>query len=204
MKEIEEMLNDEYQDIGTISIEKMHEDTIYLSDIEFVGSIIEKIEPLASEEPIVLGKKYYWHGEYIVIDGYHRLKDKLNKREKTIKAIILDDYTITRKNDTLFEFISGLKGKIIKFIDSELLVANGKLYAIVPNEGCGGCGNGWSSFKLNPEKANKEMKVNKVEQKDGEYEDDYDLYINNQLIAKVDTGWGNGYYGGDFQINLVV
>jgi hypothetical protein len=200
MKEtLETKLNKEYKNIGTVTINEMHEDIIPVSEIAYVGSIMKMIEPLDIDEPLVVGKT--WRDEYTLIDGYHRLKNKIRNGEKEIKVIVLDKYKINRTQDTLFRFIQGLIGQKIRFIDSEIMVVDGKYYEIKSNAGCGGCGNGWSSLDVNKKFINKEITVKTVATKD-QNEDVYDLYVNGVMVARVDTGYGNGYYGGDFEVCL--
>ena len=202
MKEnIENKLNKEYQKIGKIIIKELHEENININDIRYVNSIMNYISPLDINEPIIVGKDY---NVYYLIDGYHRLKSKLEKLEKEIKVIVLDSYSLNRENDTLYDFLKSLIGEEIKFIDNNTLLCDDKFYQIEENEGCGGCGNGWSSISILPEFINKTIKIDTIEAKyEGKYEDEYELYINGIKIANIDTGYGNGYYGGDFQINLI-
>lgn len=201
MNEIEKKLNIEYKNIGTISIQELHESVIDISKIEYVNSIMDKILPLESDEPVILGKKY--NDNYVIIDGYHRIKDKLLKKDTNINAYILDKYSIKRETDTLFGFLEKLVGKNIKFIDSNLFIVDNIHYQIKENEGCGGCSSGWSSIEVLPEFIDKTINIKKIESI-GKYDsDEYDLVINGKKIAKVDTGYGNGYYGGDFEIKLI-
>lgn len=197
MKELEIKLNKEYKNIGEVSIEEMHEEEIAISNVNYVKSIIDKVTPLKIDTPIVLAKS--WRDEYTLIDGYHRLKSKIEEGITSIKAIVLDKYKITRKHDSFFGFVSKLVGSTIKFIDGELMVVDGELYEIVWNEGCGGCSNGWSSIKVVNEYLNKNIVIKTIESKE-KSEDEYELFINGKLVAEVDSGYGNGYYGGDFEV----
>lgn len=195
MKKIVEKLNNEYGNIGTISVEDMSTESLEPRQIEYVQSIMDNVTPLDSDEPIVVGLEY---GDFKLIDGYHRLKSRILAKT-SINAIILKRYRIYRKSDNLFGFMSSLVGKTIKFLENNTFELDGKLYYIKENEGCGGCGNGWSSFKLLPKFINRKINIKTVTSKDSEY-DKYELFINGKLFANVDTGWGNGYYGGDFEI----
>lgn len=201
MEEIEKKLNIEYKNIGTISIKGLHKGVINISKIEYVDSIMNKISPLESNEPIIVGKK--WNDNYVIIDGYHRVKDKLLKNDTTINAFILDNYNIKRESDTLFGFLEKLVGRDIIFIDSNLFIVDNIHYQIEENEGCGGCSNGWSSIEVLPEFIDKKINIKKIESIGKDGDDEYDLVINGEKIARVDTGYGNGYYGGDFEINLI-
>ena len=160
------------------------------------------ISPLDNPKPIIVYKNYY--DKYTIVDGYHRTKDKILKGEQNIGVIVLDEYNLSRKNDTLFSFLEELKGETIKFINDELLLVNDKYYEIESNEGCGGCSNGWSSINVLSEFIGKEIKIKTIDNiSENDDSDEYKLNINGKIIADVDTGWGNGYYGGDFKINLI-
>ena len=199
MKQLEEKLNKEYKNIGEITISSMHKDNINIKDIKYIQSIIDIIDPLDSSEPIIVSKSY---NGYELIDGYHRLKSKIKKGDINIDVVVLDEYSIKRKSDNLLEFFEGLVGETIKFVNDETFSINGKYYMIECNEGCGGCSSGWSSIEVLPEFINKSIKIGTIVDK-GDDGDLYDLYINGIMIAKVDTGWGNGYYGGDFGIKYI-
>lgn len=197
--ELSKKLNKEYKNIGKISVTESHEEDISVSNIEYVKSIMDIIKPLKIEEPIIVSK--YWRSDdYIVIDGYHRLKSKIQDGIKKIKVIVLDKYTIHRKSDTLFNFFENLVGKTVKFIGNEIFMVDGKYYEIKGNEGCGGCSNGWSSIEVLSDFINKNIEIKTVKSVGKDDSDLYDLYINDKLVANVDTGYGNGYYGGDFEI----
>lgn len=205
---LEKKLNKEYEHIGVISIKEMYEDNIDISEIKYVEEIMDKINPLDIDKPIVLAKDEY--SDYQIIDGYHRLKNKLLKREKLVKSIILDKYKITRKNgsggDRFFDFLERLVGQKIKFIDNNILLVevDNNYYYIKGNEGCGGCSNGWSHILISPEFIGKEITIKSLRGVSEDRESDlYDLFINDEKVAEVDTGWGNGYYGGDFEIILI-
>lgn len=197
LKKIEEKLNKEYQHIGKIKIEDAVEEIINPLNINFIGPIMNGVEPLNKEEPIIVSKS--WEGKYELVDGYHRLKFHLVEKNPSIKAIVLNSFKIDRKNDTLFDFLQSLVGNNIRFLDDETFAIDERIYFIQTNEGCGGCSSGYSSFELVKEVKNKDIQIQKIESKN-ESEDCYDLYINDIFVARVDTGWGNGYYGGDFEI----
>jgi hypothetical protein len=203
MKTLETKLNKEYEGLGIIKINSCHEETLKINDIDYLQSIMGTLEPLNSDEPIVVAKS--WRKEYKLIDGYHRLKNKISIGSDSINTIVLDDYKLNRINDCLFNFLEKTVGKTIKFTDSNTLVIGGKIYLIEDNEGCGGCSSGWSSIEVLPDFLNKEIKVKTIESKDSgkEYDDVYSLYINGNKVARVDTGYGNGYYGGDFEVKHI-
>lgn len=206
LQKLEKELNIEYEKVGNIEIRKAHEDTILLSEIEYVNEIMEVISPLEIDKPVIVSETY--HDTYKIIDGYHRIKNKILNKELNVDVIILDEYNIERKNDTLFSFLETLTGKTIKFLRDNLLLVDNKHYQIEENEGCGGCSSGWSIISVLPEFINKEIEIKTIKQvfeKEtySEESDEYDLFINDKKIADVDTGWGNGYYGGDFEIKLI-
>lgn len=204
--ELENKLNKEYKSLGTIKIKSFVEQEIDVTEIKYVADLMDKISPLESDEPIVVDKG--WRDDYVIIDGYHRVKNKLSKKEKTIKAYVLEGFSIKRKNDNLLSFLESLVGQNITFLNSNLLLVDGKHYQIEENEGCGGCGSGWSKISVFKPFLNKLILVKKVEsqQEKSEYgeDDEYKLVINGNYIADVDTGWGNGYYGGDFTVKLII
>lgn len=196
-EELEKSLNEEYKNIGSISISKMHYETIDSYKIEYIGDIFNNVQPLDIDKPIIVSSGFK------LIDGYHRLKHHTLCGEKKIPVIVLDSYKISRRNDTLFDFLSRLIGKNISFIDGCLLSVDGVLHGIIANEGCGGCNSGWSSIEVLPEFIGKSINVKSVKSvDDDDNEDVYSLLINDTKVATVDTGWGNGYYGGDFEIEL--
>ena len=95
-------------------------------------------------------------------------------------------------------------------VDGYLLTCkDGTIIEIATNEGCGGCGNGWSSFEdLKKLEENNNVITNvEVKYENKWYEDDdftmfvyYEDNTINQL--KGDDGYGNGYYGGGFYITI--
>ena len=205
IEKLQKKLNEEYADVGTITISDASQALVMPKEIQFVESIMEFTQALDSDEPIVVAQDSYG---YYLIDGYHRLKKHLENRDTAISVIVLEDYELERLDDNLFDFISRLVGKTICALDNYTFSVDGRLFYIKTNEGCGGCGNGWSDLKILPEFISKGIKIQDVRMEpptgDSEdedvYDDEYDLYINGKLFARVDAGWGNGYYGGDFDI----
>ena len=193
-------LNREYKTIGEISIREADQRDVQIKDIKYSDSILSSIEPLVSEEPIVIAKDG-WCDEYIIIDGHHRFKH-LKETGEVINVICLLSYSIRRTSDYLLSFLEQNLGADICFSSDELMSVNNTLLEIVPNEGCGGCSNGWSEFTLVEGIVGKSMTIQSVEVRN-EDDDVYDLFINDVHIANVNTGWGNGYYGGDFTINII-
>lgn len=110
--------------------------------------------------------------------------------------------------------------KIVKVTDSGLGTYSGNVYqlhcsdgtviSVEENEGCGGCGNGWSDISEIKKLENVDNVITNVNYETTyEKEDDtaeifvfYDRPEFNQTI-KVDEGWGSGYYGGGFYINVL-
>lgn len=96
------------------------------------------------------------------------------------------------------------------FVDGYVLTCDdGTIIEIATNEGCGGCGNGWSSFDDLKKLEENHNVITNVECKyteDGWEDDEFTLFIYysdntiNQL--KGDDGYGNGYYGGGFFVTI--
>jgi len=211
---LEDKLNKEYAEIGKIKIYEMSEiELVGMSNINYIKSIMKSIEPLDSLEPIVLAKDGY-SNKLKIVDGYHRVKKAILENKKEIKSIILESYVITRNDsDTLFGFLKKQIGKSITFVEDKVIKIEDVFYSIVPNEGCGGCSNGWSKIEINKKFLKKTIKITsvgnipiKIKSIHGENsynEDCYILTINDKKVGLIDTGWGNGYYGGDFKINRI-
>ena len=91
----------------------------------------------------------------------------------------------------------------------KLICSDGTIIYIETNDGCGGCGNGWSSFDdLKKLEENNNIIIN-IETKyteDGWEDDKFTMFVYyedgkiNQLEG--DDGYGNGYYGGGFYITI--
>lgn len=203
MEELQDKLNKEYISIWEINIQDMHEENVSINHITYVKEIMENIDPLDLTDPIILAKEYSWSDKYIIIDGYHRMKNALNKWLNSINAIILDEYEITRRNDTLFEFLSCNVWNTIKFISDYIVFVWENMYHIIPNEWCGGCSNWWSNISVCEEFLKKEVHIKTLYNKEWKYKDLYDLYINNQKIAEIDTWRWNWYYWWDFEIEII-
>lgn len=81
------------------------------------------------------------------------------------------------------------------------------------NEGCGGCGNGWSELPDLSLLANHDNAITNVEavyDKDGTmYGEDcifrlFVYYADERFdLGKGDDGYGNGYYGGGFYLRVI-
>lgn len=202
IKELESKLNLEYKNLGKMLLKEAHNDKIAANKIKYIDSIMSLIKPISDNEPIIVSE--HWGNRFKLIDGYHRLKNAIQNGNEYIDVIVLDDYNIVRYNDTFFNFLRKQTGKTIKFVDNNLIYISNQLYFIEFNEGCGGCSNGWSDIEVLPKFKNKEIVI-KLVAKVVEHDDSdfYDLVINGKKIAEINTGWGNGYYGGDFKIKLI-
>ena len=202
-KQLEQKLNKEYEEFGKILLQDMYTETVLLSKIKYIHTILDNVKPNSNNEPIIL-IKVKDSDRYCIFDGYHRLKYRIENGDRDTKAIILDKYRIDRHDDEFAGFIKKTVGKKIQFTDNSNLIVNNHLYNIVYNEGCSGCDNGWSDIKIVDKYIDKKIFVKKIEiiPVHGS-QDEYTLLINGDQVALVDTGWGNGYYGGDFEIVLV-
>ena len=86
---------------------------------------------------------------------------------------------------------------------------DGTIIEVATNAGCGGCGNGWSSFEdLKKLEDNNNVITNIKVEYSNEYYTDYEfkmfVYYADGTIneLKGDDGYGNGYYGGGFYITI--
>lgn len=119
----------------------------------------------------------------------------------------------THKNGKDFDFLIGKSiVKVEKFKEKgmfddvnnyKLTCHDGTIIIVEENEGCAGCGNGWSNFE---ELKKLENNRNIITAINVEYEDEdrFKMFVYyqhggiNQLIG--DDGYGNGYYGGGFYV----
>lgn len=92
-------------------------------------------------------------------------------------------------------------------VDGYILTCkDGTIIEIATNKGCGGCGNGWSSFEDLKKLEENNNIITNIEVKYDDYEDVFTMFVYyedntiNQL--KGDDGYGNGYYGGGFYITI--
>lgn len=103
-----------------------------------------------------------------------------------------------------------IKDEYDDFVEGYVLnCKDGTIIEIATNEGCGGCGNGWSSFDDLKKLEENHNVITNVECKyteDGWEDDEFTLFVYyadntiNQL--KGDDGYGNGYYGGGFYVTI--
>lgn len=89
-----------------------------------------------------------------------------------------------------------------------LTCKDGTIIEIATNEGCGGCGNGWSNFDdLKKLQDNNNVITNiETKYKKGWEEDEFTMFVyyedNTINELKGDDGYGNGYYGGGFYVTI--
>jgi hypothetical protein len=125
------------------------------------------------------------------------------------------------RNGEDFDFLIGksiikveekqVNGKYGDETDGYILTCkDGTIIEVAINEGCGGCGNGWSSFDdLQKLEKNNNVITNIKTQYDDDDEDYPDkftmfVYYEDGQINKLkgNDGYGNGYYGGGFYITI--
>ncbi|OAU79713.1 DUF7448 domain-containing protein [Lacticaseibacillus rhamnosus] len=82
------------------------------------------------------------------------------------------------------------------------------------NEGCGGCGNGWSSLPDLDRLADHDNAITNAEAVYDDHRDDWDdedctfrlfIYYADERFdfGNGDDGYGNGYYGGGFYLRVI-
>lgn len=201
MSKIDELitsLNKEYG--GNIKIGDIEEKSVPASSIHYVESILEAVEPLYIDIPIVVAKERYFSRSYKIIDGYHRFKAKMN--QGNIDAIVISDYYISRYKGDIVELLEKSVGKSMIFLSDDAMQVGQDVYEIKTNEGCGGCSSGWSGIDVDSDFVGKTIKIKTVEEQDtdNKYDDEKKLIVNGKHIATLDYGWGNGYYGGGFEL----
>ncbi len=200
LKKLQKQLNQEYVLVGKITIFDGYKDIIPTETIIYNDTIMDNVlTSFKSHKPIVVRPYNGRQHKYKLIDGYHRLKYCIENKISTISAYILTKYKIDYGSDAFYIFMQKLIGKTITFLDDYVIRIDEQRYYIEPNEGCGGCSNGWSSIEVKPQYTNIPITIESVSM--NQIDDDiYNLVLNNEIVAHVDTGWGNGFYGGDFKI----
>ena len=100
-----------------------------------------------------------------------------------------------------------LKDKYGYYVDGYVLTCkDGTIIEVENNEGCGGCGNGWSSFEDLKKLEENGNIITNIETKYDKWGDEFIMFIYyedntiNQL--KGDDGYGNGWYGGGFYVTI--
>ena len=103
-----------------------------------------------------------------------------------------------------------LKDKYGYYVDGYVLTCkDGTIIEVELNEGCGGCGNGWSSFEdLKKLEENNNIITNvEIKYDSNDSDEDYFtmfVYYEDNTInqLKGDDGYGNGWYGGGFYVTI--
>lgn len=120
------------------------------------------------------------------------------------------------KNGSDFDFLIGksiikVEEKEVKdeygyYVDGYILTCkDGIVIEIAKNEGCGGCGSGWSSFEDLKKLEKNNNVITNIEVKYMR-DDEFTMFIYyedntiNQLNG--DDGYGNGWYGGGFYVTI--
>ena len=120
------------------------------------------------------------------------------------------------RNGGDFDFLIGKSIKKVNYTERkgwdaghwELICNDNTKIIVEENEGCGGCGNGWSSIDLKKLEENNNVITNiEVKYAKDCWEcDEFTMFVYyedntiNQLNG--DDGYGNGYYGGGFYITI--
>lgn len=109
-----------------------------------------------------------------------------------------------------FDFLIGLS--ITDVIDNTLVLSNGYKLHLYENEGCCGCGNGWSELPnlellKNTDNIITDVKVDYIKHSFGKTEEFkiFVLYHDKRfdiVLEDGDDGYGNGYYGGGFYLTV--
>jgi hypothetical protein len=98
--------------------------------------------------------------------------------------------------------------RITKITDEKIVLDNGTVLLIEPNEGCGGCSAGWAEMDIDPYNPNIEAAVMNVEYKDTDdiRSDSFKIFIymtdNTSITMEGNNGNDNGYYGSGFWVTV--
>lgn len=113
------------------------------------------------------------------------------------------EYTETDKIKAL---LLGRKVEHVK--DNMMVLDNGVVLKIRPNEGCGGCNSGWYDLDTLNRVDNAITDVRFEFHETDEYGGGvYEIFVyaeNEQLLMKVSGDDGNGYYGSGYRIEVVL
>lgn len=97
--------------------------------------------------------------------------------------------------------------KIQKIDGATLLLDNGTKLQICPNQGCGGCNNGWYDIdELNEcDNAITDVKFEAISENGYAYIYQIFVYAENKEIKLLEVSGndGNGYYGSGYRINVI-
>lgn len=102
-----------------------------------------------------------------------------------------------------FDFLIGKAIKEVK--NNTLICEDGTKITIEENEGCGGCGNGWSSLEDLKILEGNGVITNVESKYETNSNDKFKLFIyyhEKALEISGDDGYGNGYYGGGFYVTI--
>lgn len=101
-----------------------------------------------------------------------------------------------------FDFLIGKS--IIKVENNMLFCDDNTIIKIEENEGCGGCGNGWSYIDLECLENNHNVITNVITEYEDEDRFKIFIYYQDNTINEItgSDGYGNGYYGGGFYITI--
>lgn len=98
--------------------------------------------------------------------------------------------------------------RITKITDEKIVLDNGTVLLIEPNEGCDGCSAGWAEMDIDPYNLNIEAAVMNVEYKDTDdiRSDSFKIFIymadNTSITMEGNNGNDNGYYGSGFWVTV--
>lgn len=121
----------------------------------------------------------------------------------------MEDYEIIDRLDEYQEeeIKELLLGRKVKVEDDNLILDNGIILEINPNQGCGGCGSGWYSITKLNEVDNAITNVEFICDEKTEYKADdtsYKIFVfcedKRINLLQVDGSDGNGYYGTGYEI----
>lgn len=91
-------------------------------------------------------------------------------------------------------------------METILITNDGTRLTIETNEGCGGCSNGWSEIDIPNDLVDSENGIVAVDISDDNGSEVFTISIfkENGLVSKLSTddGYGDGYYGGGFQVSV--
>lgn len=98
--------------------------------------------------------------------------------------------------------------KVANVTDDVLVLDNGVVLKIRPNEGCGGCSSGWYGLDELNRVDNVITDVRFDYHETDEYGGGvYEIFVyaeHEQLLAKVSGDDGNGYYGSGYRIEVIL
>lgn len=102
-----------------------------------------------------------------------------------------------------------LIGKSVKKVNKDTLILNdGTELKIIPNEGCGGCSNGW--YEITELNGCENIITNVTFECIDNSDDDmiYRIFVfakdKNIKLLEVSGGDGNGYYGTGYSIDVII